>query len=374
MKTGKLLAAAPETDADILYAGGFNAPDEVVWFELDGVKRLVVSMLEFARAKTQAPRSVEIVGRELFFENDDRGRTTETLLANLSKKYGVAEWLVPGNFPVAYADSLRSAGIRVTPSAGMFFPERMAKSADEIAKIAEAERFTEQSMMLAKDILRRSRVNSSGLLEYSGSVLTAERLRAEIEGFLKSKGYTASGTITSCGADASQPHNVGSGPLRAGETIIADIFPRCDAGGYWGDMTRTFIKGKPRSAVMGKAFHAVLEASKKAESMLRAGVIASEVHQAASDLMRDAGFPTGHNRAGVPCGFFHGLGHGVGLEIHEPPRVSLSNPNLLAAGNVVSNEPGLYNPEWGGIRLEDLVLIEPDSCRNFCSMEKDFEV
>ena len=176
------------------------------------------------------------------------------------------------------------------------------------------------------------------------------------------------------------------GPLshaefRAPRPITSEAVPsrqanplwRSDASGYWGDMTRTFLKGKAPKSVM-RAYNAVKKASETAMSMIRAGVIAADVHIAASETMAGLGFQTGRGRDGMPCGFIHGLGHGVGLEIHEGPRVSPLNRKPLQSGNVISVEPGLYYPEWGGIRLEDLVVVTKDGYRNFNSMEKEFEI
>ncbi|MCI5798826.1 Xaa-Pro peptidase family protein, partial [bacterium] len=247
------------------------------------------------------------------------------------------------------------------------------KTAAELRKIAEAEAVTEDSMRYARDLLRSAQVNSKGVLTRNGKPFTCDMLRAEIEGFLKQRGCTAEQTITACGEDASQPHNLGSGPLLAGKPIVIDIFPRSDRSGYWGDMTRTFCKGKALPVVR-KAFKSVLKASEIAQKMIRAGVCAADVHRAAAESMASDGFLTGHTPDGLPCGFIHGLGHGLGLEIHEGPRVSPVNPNPLAAGNVVSVEPGLYHPSWGGIRLEDIVAVTKDGCHNFNTMEKELEL
>jgi Xaa-Pro aminopeptidase len=155
--------------------------------------------------------------------------------------------------------------------------------------------------------------------------------------------------------------------------VVADIFPRSDRTGYWGDMTRTFVKGKA-SEIVRKAFDAVKQASEESLKMLKAGVPGADVHRTAARTMENLGFRTGRDANGIPCGFIHGLGHGVGLDIHENPRLSPANPNPLAAGSVVSVEPGLYDPSWGGIRLEDLVLVTEDGYENFCTMPKELEI
>jgi Xaa-Pro aminopeptidase len=255
----------------------------------------------------------------------------------------------------------------------MFFPKREFKNMAEIKKIARSMAATEQAMMLAKEILAQASIGKNMTLRHGKTIVTSEFLRMEIEGFLKARGFTASQTITAHGPQCSQPHNTGSGPILAGETVVVDIFPRDDESGYWGDMTRTFVKGEPLPVVK-RAYEAVLEASQAAERMIRSGVIAAEVHNKAKEIMANAGFKTGKNNDGIPCGFIHGLGHGVGLEIHEAPRVSPANPKPLRKGQVISNEPGLYHPSWGGIRLEDVLVVKDDGVRNFFTMSKELIV
>jgi Xaa-Pro aminopeptidase len=208
------------------------------------------------------------------------------------------------------------------------------------------------------DILAEASVDPKGRLRWNGSLLTSEILRSEIELFLKKNACTASRTITACGKPAAEPHNVGSGVVMAGETIIVDIFPRSDSNGYWGDMTRTFVKGKAPAKVK-RAFDAVFEAKEKARKAAKAGVSASFLHEMAFKVLEKRNFPTGF-KGGRHFGFIHGLGHGVGLDIHEAPRVSPLNKEPLVAGNVVTIEPGLYYSEWGGVRIEDLIVITED--------------
>ena len=370
--SGRLMFASPSVSADILYAGGFHAPDAVIYFEIPWKKALVLSHLEYARGKREAGKGVDVLNREDFLTGNDK-RTDLNVMLKLSDVLGIKSWKVPADFPLGIADALRAAGIEVLPIPDPYFPRREIKTAAELKKIAEAESATEDSMRYARDLIRESKVNSKGFLVLSGKLLTSERLRSEIEGFLKTRGYTASQTITACGPDASRPHELGAGPLRAGEPIVCDIFPRSDTTGYWGDMTRTFCKGKAHPIVR-KAYNAVLKASELAQKLIRDGVIAADVHKAAKESMDSDGFVTGEDRNGNPFGFIHGLGHGLGLDIHEGPRVSPLNPKPLRKGNVVSVEPGLYNEIWGGIRLEDIVAVEKDGCHNFNSMEKELEI
>ena len=366
---GRLICAAPEFCADLLYAGGFNAPDPIIWFETKDFQAIVVSILEYERACAQAKRNVKVLLLDEFFQKTDKIKSDELLIRRISEKYGITKWNVPGDFPLEIADFLRNNGVTVIPS-GKFFPKRECKNAAEIRKLARAMSVTQDSMILAKEILQHASVRKNRTLIFEKRILTSEILRMEIEGFLKARGFTASRTITAHGMQCSQPHNAGSGPILAGETVVIDIFPRDDETGYWGDMTRTFVKGEPLPVVK-RAFEAVLAASQAAEKMIRANVPAADVHNKAKEIMAAAGFETGKNKEGIPCGFIHGLGHGVGLEIHEAPRVSPANPGTLKKGQVISNEPGLYHPAWGGIRLEDVLVVTENGSRNFYSMPKD---
>ncbi len=157
---------------------------------------------------------------------------------------------------------------------------------------------------------------------------------------------------------SAKPHCKGSGILKAHEPIVIDIFPRLASSGYWGDLTRTVVKGSAPEIVK-KAFNAVLEAREKAKEALKAGVIPAEIHQLATDILTQHGFHTGADEQGN-YGFFHGLGHGVGLETHEAPRLSSGNFTPLKGNEIITVEPGVYYPQWGGIRLEDMVVIRPD--------------
>ena len=367
----KLLIASSEESADIFYASGFHAPDEFYYYETEHEKGIVVSPLEYSRAVSEVRKEIRVLDRSQLLKECGAEVPFPVFL---SRRLGVNCWQVPARFPFADAQDLLKAGIRLECSRTVpFFPERMCKTGEEIAAIRKSVQAAEEMMRLLQYILTESKVNSKGFLELAGTVVTSEFLRSELEGSFKKMGYSASRTIIAHGPQGSEPHNIGSGPIRKGEPIVADIFPRSDVTGYWGDMTRTFVKGKA-APVVKRAFHAVLKASETAKSLLRSGAIASEVHQAACEALRNAGFRTGRTKEGLPCGFFHGLGHGVGLEIHEAPRVSPLNPNPLRAGNVVSVEPGLYYPEWGGIRLEDLVVITRDSFRSFNTMGMELEL
>ena len=374
IRTGCLIAASSSESSDILYATGFSAADEFICADLpEGRRVAVVSSLELQRARKEVRPGVEVMDRADIMRSRKVPAGEKNFFVCLSRCFDIGCWLVPERFPLAYADKLRQAGIAVQAVSGDFFPERAVKRPDEIEHIREAMKVTQDAMYQVQDFLKDSTVGPDGVLIWHEKPLTCEYIRSEIEAEFKRRGYSAERTIIACGADASAPHCIGSGPVRAHETLVADIFPRCDATGYWGDMTRTFVKGKA-SPVAKKAFEAVLLASNKVLSVLRQGVTGKDMHLLAAAILEEAGFRTGLDGNGVPCGFFHGLGHGVGLDIHENPRLSPANPSPLKAGGVVSVEPGLYDPSWGGIRLEDLAVIREDTCENLCTMPKELEI
>ena len=370
---GKLICASSAQSSDILYASGFHAADEFLYYELGGQRAVIVSALEYQRARSEVHPGVDVLDGSDIARNFPREERTQHIALLLSRKCGVTEWLVPGSFPLGLAEKLRSIGVKATPVSGDFFPKRAVKNSREIDLIRRSMAATEDAMRQVEAFLRESKIRTDGTLELNGHVLLCEWIRSEIEARFKKSGFSASQTIIACGRDASAPHCIGSGPVRAGETLVADIFPRSDTTGYWGDMTRTFVKGKA-SPVALRAFHAVRQASEAVLKELKAGRPGAEYHDLAARVLESAGFRTCRGADGIPRGFFHGLGHGVGLDIHENPRLAPSGTVPLEPGSVVSVEPGLYDPDWGGIRLEDLVVVRADGCENFCTMPKELEI
>jgi Xaa-Pro aminopeptidase len=247
----------------------------------------------------------------------------------------------------------------------------------EVSHIEEAQRAVEEACAHAVEILEEAEVSDDGTLFWRGEPLTSEILRSEIDVELLRRGCTSDeGTIAAGGAQAADPHERGSGPLRAGEAIILDIFPRNGESRYYADMTRTIVKGEPNEGLQ-EMYDAVLEAQETALSMIRAGVNGRDVHEKVSDILHERGYKTGKHdqRPGEPLteGFFHGTGHGVGLEVHEAPRVSTADEELKV-GDVVTVEPGLYEPGVGGVRIEDLVVVTEDGCRNLTRFPKEFRI
>jgi Xaa-Pro aminopeptidase len=379
-----LVIGAPQHDAAAYHLSGFLAPDPVICLRAAGKKYLAVSALEYGRAEKEAPADELVSFDELDLihlvrELKSGERAFAAATANLLQKIGVdgSPVIVPPHFGVAYADELRARGFKIEPEGRLFADLRRVKTQEEISHIEEAQRALEEACAQAVGILEETEISGEGTLRWRGENLTSELLRSEIDVELLRRGCAADeGTIAAGGPQAADPHERGSGSLKAGETIILDIFPRNQKSRYYADMTRTFVKGEP-GAELEKMHDAVLEAQETALSMIRAGVNGRDVHEKVSDILHEKGYKTGKHdqKPGEPLtqGFFHGTGHGVGLEVHEAPRISAVDEELKV-GDVVTVEPGLYQPGLGGVRIEDLVVVTEDGCRNLTRFPKELRL
>ncbi|MFB6105753.1 MAG: M24 family metallopeptidase [Halobacteriaceae archaeon] len=368
---GYLVDAAD--DSTQLYLSGFDAADPFVTLYTPERTVLLVSGLEYSRAR--ADSRADEVRRWAEFDLRDRAvehgreRARNLALAAFCEAYGVDSLAVPARFPLWTADGLRGADVAVTPDAHDHVADARAVKADEeVAAIRETQRANQAAMAAAEDLLAGADV-VDGVLHHEGEALTSERVREEIEVSLVREGCGLDETIVSCGADAAVPHERGSGPLRADETVIVDIFPRGEAG-YYGDMTRTFVKGTPGDAA--RAFYEATErAFEAALDALGPGVTGAAVHDAVCDVYEDAGHATLRSDDRTETGFIHSTGHGVGLDVHESPRLA-ADGERLRPGHVVTVEPGLYDPEVGGVRTEDLVVVTEDGYENLTDYPHTF--
>jgi Xaa-Pro aminopeptidase len=376
-----LVIGAPEHDADAYHLSGFLAPDAVICLRAAGKTYLAVSSLEYGRAEKEAPVDRLISHDELGIADLARelksgARAYAAAVANLLDELGAlgTPVAVPPDFGVVYADELRARGVTITPEGKLFDGLRRAKTQGEIEHIQKTQEAVEAACAHAVGILEEAEVVKDGTLKWRGETLTSEGLRGEIDVELLRRGCSADGTIVAGGAQGADPHERGHGPLKAGESIIVDIFPVDLSTRYYSDMTRTFVKGEPNEGLQ-KMYDAVLESQEAALSMVKAGVNGKDVHNKVAEVLHEAGYKTNvHDQEkGKPLteGFFHGTGHGVGLEIHEAPRVSLANDELIP-GDVISIEPGVYDPKIGGVRIEDLVVVTEDGCRNLTEFPKRF--
>jgi len=376
-----LVIGAPEHDADAYHLSGFLAPDPVICLRVAGKTCLAVSSLEYGRAEKEAPvdrlLSYDELGIvKLARELKSGARAYAAAVANLIEDLGASgsPVSVPADFGVVYADELRARGVTIAPDGKLFDGLRRAKTEQEISNIQKTQEAVEVACAHAVGILEEAGIGENGALQWRGETLTSEQLRAEIDVELLRRGCAADGTIVAGGPQGADPHERGHGPLRAGESIIVDIFPVDLSTRYYSDMTRTFVKGEPNEGLQ-EMYDAVLQSQEAALSMVRAGVNGKDIHNKVAEVLHEAGYKTNvHDQEeGKPLteGFFHGTGHGVGLELHEAPRVSLADDELIA-GDVISIEPGVYDPEIGGVRIEDLVVVTEDGCRNLTKFPKRF--
>lgn len=368
-----LFIAASELDANLYYATRFIAPDEFIFTQINGKKILLMSDLEVDRAKDQAIVD-EVVSLSKLRADYEKKTGQKPRYLDLidfflhSRK--AKHFLVPGNFPLEYADALRKRGYSLEIKPEPFFEERTIKTKDEVAHIQKAIRHTEAAVGEAVRVLKKS-VIKKGKLYWDGSVLTSEKIKQVINVHLMQNGLIGAHSIVACGEHAVDPHNQGSGPIYANESLIMDIFPRDSESRYFADFTRTVVRGKAKPKLK-KMYAAVHEGQEIAFRDLKAGIDASEVHAKIHKYFESLGFKTGLQN-GRMQGFFHGTGHGLGLDIHEFPRFG-GVKQILKPGHVITVEPGLYYEDAGGVRLEDVVVITKTGCKNLTHFPRILEI
>jgi Xaa-Pro aminopeptidase len=291
------------------------------------------------------------------------------VLAHFLRKRGVRSATVPANFPLGYAQELAANKIKLRTTNGLFWPEREAKTEDELRLMRRATAITERGMARAMEVLRASKPARGKKLRWSGQPLTSEILRAEIDTAILRAGGLPANTIVAGGDQACDPHERGSGPLLADSLIILDIFPRDAKSGYFGDLTRTVVRGRA-SEKQRDLWETVRAGQALALKKMKPGVDGLKLHNEIKKLFADRGYPT-EVRKGRQVGFFHGTGHGLGLEIHEYPRFQKT---VFKKGQVLTVEPGLYYPGLGGVRLEDVVVLTSSGIRLLSRFEKILEL
>ena len=368
----RLIVAPSDTDADMLYVTRIFIGDPFIFLQQKGKRILVLSDLEIDRAKKNAKADEFVMFNQLEREVQGKAKKAppyEKVLAHFLTKRGVKRALVPANFPLGFANEIKRNGIALETSNGLFWPAREKKTAEEIRLLERALRMTETGMKRGMEILKASKPGTGKKLKWSGKNLTSEILRAEIDSAILRAGGVPTNTIVAGGDQACDPHERGFGPLRADSLIILDIFPRDGKTGYWGDMTRTVVRGRA-SEQQRKLWEAVKAGQTLALKRIKAGVDGMSIHQAITELFERRGFPT-EVRNGRRVGFFHGTGHGLGLEIHEHPRLQKV---VLKAGQCLTVEPGLYYPGIGGARIEDVVIVEKTGCRILSRFPKQLEI
>jgi Xaa-Pro aminopeptidase len=320
-----------------------------------------VSQLEFARVKKEScfdeVLSMEEVIEEAASKKAGRLSYPVSAVLRLAKRYKIRRFRVAPDFPCRIAFQLKEAGVPIEVSESALFPAREFKSDEEAKLIKEGNAASAAGFRVVERLFRESEIKR-GYLVHGGRRLTSEHCQKAIAIACLERGALAANTIVAGGDQACDPHCRGSGPLRANQLIIVDIFPRDANSGYHGDMTRTYLKGRASDAQKA-LYETVFEAEQTALKEHRRGKNAAKIYKDVKQFFADAGYPTKREN-GVPVGFIHGLGHGLGLAVHEPPRVNASG-DRLKKGQVVTVEPGLYYPGLGGARVEDVIRVTKDA-------------
>ena len=369
-----LLYAASEGDSNMLYAAGFFVPDPFIFFRHKNKSYIVMSDLEIDRAKKQAKAdrvlSLSLYQRKLRKHGKSPAGVID-ILDLLFRERGIRSLIVPANFSALLADQLRAKGYSVQIKRDPFWPTRETKNKLEVKQITESLRVARLGLEAGIRMLKRTRAKRDGYLYLNGTRLTSEMLKTAVNTTIMAQGWLPSHTIISSGNQCVDPHHEGSGPIKANTSIIFDIFPRSQHNGYFGDLSRTVVRGRASDKL--KEIYATVQAGQRiGYEQIRDGVSGKEVHQNILNMFTERGFPTGRIN-GRMQGFFHGTGHGLGLDIHEPPRIAPID-TILRTGHVVTVEPGLYYLGVGGVRLEDVVLVEPKGNRNLTDCPQFLEI
>lgn len=360
-----LYAGIPGHDPLLFRAMRFSVHDPAVWVRLPSAHRvLIVRNIEVERAREHADADRVICPEDVVAEQERSG-DRETLFAQaaaaLLKRENVRNASVHRTTPALVIETIRNAGVAVDCDPSLGIMERRAKDEQEVMALRHAQHVTEQAVAHACATIASATPSPAGeLFDQKAQPLTAERLHAEIDRFLIDHGFALCDSIVSCGPHAADPHHRGSGPLRTAQTIIVDVFPKDRTSLYHGDCTRTLVHAASPDDIpedIRRAHQIVVDAKRASIDAARAGATGDAVHNAAIDVIEASGI------TGQGWSMPHGTGHGVGLAVHEPPLLDSGGPELVA-GDCLTIEPGLYKPGYGGIRIEDMVVVRAQDCEN----------
>ncbi len=350
--------------------------DPFLYAERDGARHVFVSSMEASRVREAGGIDVhpyeELGYDEIIASGVHREEIYLPLVVNACRMLGIASAVVPRYFPLELADRLRVEGIELTADRDLFSQRRRVKTPTELEGIRRAQRAAEAAMDAIREMLRAATTNGAGLV-LEGSPMTSERLKRRIGEVFTDHDMIADEFIVSHGAQSAVGHEAGFGQIVAGEPIVVDLWPRDRETACFADMTRTFVVGEPPQELVD--FQALVrQALEEAVEAIRPGVPGRDVFVGTCELFEAHGYRTWLSKQPgevLEEGFFHGLGHGVGLEVHEEPGMGIASRDPLVAGDVVTVEPGLYRPGFGGCRLEDLVLVTESGAENLTDYPYD---
>jgi Xaa-Pro aminopeptidase len=375
-----LLFHADSGDPDMLYFSRFHASDPYLAFT-HGKKKIGLAVpMELSRMEKDSAFDEVLLMPEIrdgaakrFKLPKDTAPDDCQIVRHLAKLYDIREFRVGARFPAGLAFKLKAAGLKITPAEnGALLPEREFKTADEIKALKKGNRASAAGHRAVAKTLAEAKIRKDGKLTHNGSILTSERLREIIGQATLAEGAVALDTIAAGGDQACACHEAGHGPLRAGELIVVDIFPRRIDDGYWGDMTRTFLKGKASDA-QRRLVRTVKRGHELGMQAVKPGATGGDVQEVVDTFFAKEGYETLKNSQ-EPEGFFHAIGHGIGLEVHEKPVVRVRSKDVLKEGMVITIEPGLYYRGLGGVRIEDVVHVVPGGSEKISSAPYKWEI
>jgi Xaa-Pro aminopeptidase len=340
-------------------------PDPFLYAEARGERHVVVSSLERSRIEALGEgltvHAFEEFGYdELVTGGADRADAVLQVMVRAAGSLGLELAMVPSEFPLELADHLRGAGLTLEVDRDLFDTRRRVKSGAELAGIRRAQAAAEAGMRAAVELLRRAEPGAPGLVA-DGNALTCERVKDAIRAAVARGGASADALIVAHGAQSASGHDMGSGPIQPGEPVVIDLWPNDLESACFADMTRTFVVGEAPAEL--RKYHQLTRASlERSLEAVRPGIAGRELYRLSCEPYEQAGLPTQLTKAPgqvLEEGYFHSLGHGVGLEVHEAPLLGRA-PDVIMAGDVITLEPGCYRAGFGGCRLEDLVLVTDD--------------
>jgi Xaa-Pro aminopeptidase len=355
-------------------------PDPFLYAEVGGKRAVMISSLEASRVADLGlgleVLTYEDVGSDALLKQGlDAYEFDLALLLNACRQLGVSAATTPNTFPLGLADHLRANGLELTADQRFFDERRRVKSELELAGIRRACRAVEAGVGVGVEMLRSAQ-RSNGVLTLEGEPLTCERIKLAVERAFSEHGAAADEFIVSHGSQTAVGHDGGSGPIASDDVVLFDLFPRDRESACYSDFTRTFSLGAPPDE-LAEYHRLAREALDLALGSVRPGVKGSDIHRRVCDFFHEHGYKTQlHKEEGEALvdGYFHATGHGVGLEVHERPGVGRVESEPLVAGDVIALEPGLYRHGYGGVRLEDLVLVTENGCEKLTDYSYDFEV
>lgn len=370
-RSALIMAGIPQTNGALYHRIRFAVGDPTAYIELPDGSRgatrvLILRDIEMGRARQKA-RADRVACPADYAPQEglsgDRETATAQAAAECLRRAGVKSVVGDRSLPLVFADMIRRAGIELTCDVDLGVIQRRSKDEQEIEWIRQAQAVTEGAMEMALRLIATADAQADGVLLRDGQPLTSQRVRAAVDHWLLDQGYSNPPAIVAGGPSGADCHNLGQGELRTGQPVILDIFPRNRETLYNGDCTRTVVHGDV-SDELTRMHAAVRQAKAAAMAAIRPGVTGEEVHLATTSAVLAAGYSIGlpdEDAADSYCALTHGTGHGVGLDVHEPPLLDLKGPPLLL-GDAVTVEPGLYRADIGGVRVEDIVVVTPDGC------------